>query len=381
MSADCSRYQLPSSSSIAGRPLWPVPSITAVRPFRLGHDSFTTSYSTPVLVERLLDRPARMAAELGPHVPAAMQLQGHRYSSSARRRPQPYDTPMRAVVLDAVERARARRRPGACAAGRARDRARLRAVRVRRGEDRARGAGDGARARGRRPDGGRTPRRADPPRGLRRVRALPERARVDVRAVSRADDRAGRVRRARAGDRAGSSCRIRSTTRAAPTSSRSRACCAERSGCRAGACSSSATASSGGCSGRCSSGAATRCSRSTGCRSGRARRRTGRSTRPSSALPAAARRRSRRSSPAGRCCSSPTRARCLRTRMYRRELTVVGSRSATPAHMEEAVALLPELDVPEPTVVPLERFEEGLRAVSGGGGVEGGARAVTATRG
>ena len=47
--------------------------------------------------------------------------------------------------------------------------------------------------------------------------------------------------------------------------------------------------------------------------------------------------------------------------MYRRELTVVGSRSATPAHMEQAVALLPELAVPEPTVVPLERFEEGLR--------------------
>ena len=47
--------------------------------------------------------------------------------------------------------------------------------------------------------------------------------------------------------------------------------------------------------------------------------------------------------------------------MYRRELTVVGSRSATPAHMEQAVALLPELVVPEPTVVPLERFEEALR--------------------
>jgi threonine dehydrogenase-like Zn-dependent dehydrogenase len=46
--------------------------------------------------------------------------------------------------------------------------------------------------------------------------------------------------------------------------------------------------------------------------------------------------------------------------MYRRELTVVGSRSATPGHMEEAVALLPELELPEPTVVPLERFAEGL---------------------
>jgi L-iditol 2-dehydrogenase len=46
--------------------------------------------------------------------------------------------------------------------------------------------------------------------------------------------------------------------------------------------------------------------------------------------------------------------------VYRRELTVVGSRSATPTHMEAAVALLPELDLPEPTVLPLERFEEGL---------------------
>lgn len=47
--------------------------------------------------------------------------------------------------------------------------------------------------------------------------------------------------------------------------------------------------------------------------------------------------------------------------VYRRELTLVGSRSATPRHMREAAALLPELDLPEPTVLPLERFEEGLR--------------------
>ena len=46
--------------------------------------------------------------------------------------------------------------------------------------------------------------------------------------------------------------------------------------------------------------------------------------------------------------------------VYRRELTVVGSRSATPAHMAEAVALLPTLDVPEPTVLPFARFEEGF---------------------
>lgn len=46
--------------------------------------------------------------------------------------------------------------------------------------------------------------------------------------------------------------------------------------------------------------------------------------------------------------------------IYRKELTVVGSRSATPAAMSEAAALLPELDVPEPVVLPLERFDEGL---------------------
>lgn len=46
--------------------------------------------------------------------------------------------------------------------------------------------------------------------------------------------------------------------------------------------------------------------------------------------------------------------------VYRRELTVIGSRSATPRHMREAVALLPTLDLPEPTVLPLELFAEGL---------------------
>ena len=46
--------------------------------------------------------------------------------------------------------------------------------------------------------------------------------------------------------------------------------------------------------------------------------------------------------------------------IYRRELTFVGSRSATPETMAEAVRLLPELELPEPTVLPLERFAEGL---------------------
>ena len=47
-------------------------------------------------------------------------------------------------------------------------------------------------------------------------------------------------------------------------------------------------------------------------------------------------------------------------RVYRDELTIFGSRSATPRHLEEAVRLLPELDLPEPVVLPLERFAEGL---------------------
>jgi threonine dehydrogenase-like Zn-dependent dehydrogenase len=46
--------------------------------------------------------------------------------------------------------------------------------------------------------------------------------------------------------------------------------------------------------------------------------------------------------------------------VYRNELTLTGSRSATPRHMREALALLPGLDLPEPTVLPLDRFEEGL---------------------
>jgi L-iditol 2-dehydrogenase len=52
--------------------------------------------------------------------------------------------------------------------------------------------------------------------------------------------------------------------------------------------------------------------------------------------------------------------------VYRRELTVVGSRSATPRHMAEAAALLPELDLPAPTVLPLERFHEGLELYRSG---------------
>ena len=52
--------------------------------------------------------------------------------------------------------------------------------------------------------------------------------------------------------------------------------------------------------------------------------------------------------------------------VYRRELHVVGSRSATPRHMDEAVRLLPALELPPATVLPLDRFDEGLRLYRSG---------------
>ena len=46
--------------------------------------------------------------------------------------------------------------------------------------------------------------------------------------------------------------------------------------------------------------------------------------------------------------------------VYRGEITLVGSRSATPRHLEEAIRLLPALELPEPSVRPLEEFQAGL---------------------
>lgn len=46
--------------------------------------------------------------------------------------------------------------------------------------------------------------------------------------------------------------------------------------------------------------------------------------------------------------------------VYRRELRVVGSRSATRESFEAAIALLPKLDLPAVEVLPLERFAEGV---------------------
>ena len=52
--------------------------------------------------------------------------------------------------------------------------------------------------------------------------------------------------------------------------------------------------------------------------------------------------------------------------VYRNELTLTGSRSATPRHMRAALELLPELDLPVPTTLPLERFAEGLELYRSG---------------
>jgi L-iditol 2-dehydrogenase len=45
---------------------------------------------------------------------------------------------------------------------------------------------------------------------------------------------------------------------------------------------------------------------------------------------------------------------------YRRELRLVGSRSATVAAVQRALELLPELQLPDAAVLPLERFAEGV---------------------
>jgi L-iditol 2-dehydrogenase len=56
--------------------------------------------------------------------------------------------------------------------------------------------------------------------------------------------------------------------------------------------------------------------------------------------------------------------------VYRDEIAVVGSRSATPRHLEEALRVLPALDLPEPSVWALERFQAGLDAYVSGEAVK-----------
>lgn len=52
--------------------------------------------------------------------------------------------------------------------------------------------------------------------------------------------------------------------------------------------------------------------------------------------------------------------------VYRRELHVVGSRSASPAHFAAALELLPRLVLPEVRTLPLARFEEGVELYRSG---------------
>jgi L-iditol 2-dehydrogenase len=52
--------------------------------------------------------------------------------------------------------------------------------------------------------------------------------------------------------------------------------------------------------------------------------------------------------------------------VYRRELHVVGSRSATPRHLLAAVNLLPEIQPLPTTVLPLAKFDQGLEAYRSG---------------
>ena len=52
--------------------------------------------------------------------------------------------------------------------------------------------------------------------------------------------------------------------------------------------------------------------------------------------------------------------------VYRRELRVIGSRSASPAHFRAAIELIPDLDLPEVTTLPLERFAEGVELYRNG---------------
>ena len=52
--------------------------------------------------------------------------------------------------------------------------------------------------------------------------------------------------------------------------------------------------------------------------------------------------------------------------VYRKELRVAGSRSATPEYFRAAVELLPEVVIPETTFLPLERFGEGVELYRSG---------------
>jgi L-iditol 2-dehydrogenase len=56
--------------------------------------------------------------------------------------------------------------------------------------------------------------------------------------------------------------------------------------------------------------------------------------------------------------------------VYRKELVVVGSRSATPSYFRAAVDVLPQLVLPPVTTMPLDRFVEGVELYRQGGALK-----------
>ncbi len=56
--------------------------------------------------------------------------------------------------------------------------------------------------------------------------------------------------------------------------------------------------------------------------------------------------------------------------IYRNELSVVGSRSATPGYFDSAIELLPSLELPPVTTLPLARFREGVDLYRRGGALK-----------
>ena len=196
------------------------------------------------------------------------------------------------------------------------------------------------------------------------VRALPRRARVDVRALRRADDRPGRLRRGRWPRPTGVELpdgvddATRHLRRAARVRAPRRRARAARPRARR-----RARLRRRGSSPRCCAGAATTSSRSTRTRSAPGRRPTARSTPPSSARRP---RRSTPSRPAAPSSSSPPPARSTSTSLPARADADRLALGDAAAHGASASALLPELDLPEPTVLPLERFAEGLELYRSG---------------
>jgi L-iditol 2-dehydrogenase len=84
------------------------------------------------------------------------------------------------------------------------------------------------------------------------------------------------------------------------------------------------------------------------------------------AAPAGADEEARRLVPGGTLVVFAAAGRLELDAVYRRELHVVGCRSATPGHLLAAVNLLPEIEAPPTTVLPLEKFTEGVEAYTSG---------------